>query len=108
MVVSVSSGSVGVGPGGVPETSTDSVNSQVTVRDGETVVIGGIFTTGEIKNFTAVPYLHKIPIIGHLFKSNLPNSQSQGELLVFLTPRVLDRSILKPEQEGSTDASVAY
>jgi type IV pilus secretin PilQ/predicted competence protein len=107
MIVSVTNDSIQTGAGGIPTTNNQSVNSQITVKDGETVVIGGVFQTAEIKNFTAVPYLHKIPLIGRLFKSNLPNSQTQTELLVFLTPRILDRSVLKPEQE-STNVSLAY
>jgi type IV pilus assembly protein PilQ len=83
------------------------VNSEITVRDGETVVIGGIFTTTEFKNLVAVPYLHKIPLIGRLFKSTLPNSQEQEELLVFMTPRILDRSVLK-SGDTSTDVSLSY
>lgn len=106
MQVSVSNGGVSTGAGGDPQTDTQSVNSQVTVKDGETVVIGGIYNTSDIQNLTAVPYLHKIPLIGRLFKSTLPNSKGQAELLVFLTPRILDRSILKPEE--GTDVSLSY
>ncbi len=87
-------------------TDNQSVNSQLTVKDGETAVIGGVFQTSEIENFTAVPFLHKIPILGWLFKSNLPNAQSQKELLVFLTPHILDRGVLKPED--SNNASLSY
>ncbi|MBD3326795.1 type IV pilus secretin PilQ [candidate division KSB3 bacterium] len=92
---------------GVPPILTQTVNSEITVKDGETAVIGGVFQTSEQENFSAVPYLHKIPLIGRLFKSTLPNSRTQSELLVFLTPRILDRQILKPEQE-STDVSLSY
>jgi type IV pilus assembly protein PilQ len=91
---------------GVPPINTQSVNSEITVKDGETAVIGGIFTTAERKDFSAVPYLHKIPLIGRLFKSTLPNTRDQNELLVFLTPRILDRQILKPEQD--TNVSLSY
>ncbi|PID57241.1 hypothetical protein CSB45_08425 [candidate division KSB3 bacterium] len=84
------------------------LNSQVTVKDGGTVVIGGIYATSEQDNFTAVPFLHKIPILGHLFKSTIPNATSQQELLVFLTPRILDRSVVSPESQESTDVSLSY
>lgn len=107
MQVNVTNGAVGTGAGGGATTDTQAVNSQVTVKDGETVVIGGIYGTSDVENLTAVPYLHKIPIIGRLFKSTLPNSKSQSELLVFLTPRILDRSILKPE-EGAASAAFSY
>ena len=102
----MSNGAVATGTGGGAETNTQAVNSQVTVKDGETVVIGGIYSTSEQNNLTAVPYLHKIPIIGRLFKSTLPNSKGQSELLVFLTPRILDRNILKPED--GTNAAFSY
>ena len=91
-----------------PTTNDQAINSMVTVKDGETVVIGGVYQTVEIDSFRGVPYLHRIPLIGRLFKSTLPNDQRQSELLVFLTPRILDRSLLKPEQEGTTNASIVY
>ncbi len=105
MVVNLSNGAF-TGPSGA-SVQQQSVNSQITVKDGETAVIGGVYTTRETENFTAVPYLHKIPFLGRLFKSKLPNESSQGELLVFLTPHILDRRTLKPEQEG-TDISYSY
>jgi len=88
-------------------TSGQTLNSQVTVKDGSTVVIGGIFVTGDQNNFAGIPGLHKIPIIGHLFKSTMPNSKTQQELLVFLTPRILDRNIVNEEQQSS-DVSLSY
>jgi type IV pilus assembly protein PilQ len=88
-------------------TVSQSINSQVTVRDGETVVIGGIFETEEVDNFNAVPGLHRIPVVGWLFKSTAPKAKLQRELLVFLTPTILDRQYLQPEQEG-TDVSLSY
>ncbi len=102
MLVNVSNGAVAATGTG---TNTQSINSQVTVKDGETVVIGGIYQTSDEKKLAAVPYLHKIPLIGWLFKSTLPNSNTQDELLVFLTPRILDRSILKPEESANVSFS---
>ena len=89
-------------------TSGQNLNSQVTVKDGSTVVIGGIFLTSEQDNFAGVPFLHKIPVLGHLFKSTMPNSTSQQELLVFLTPRILDRNVTNPEAQESADVSLSY
>lgn len=89
-------------------TSGETVTSQVTVKDGGTVVIGGIFLTSEGKYFTGVPFLHKIPVLGHLFKSTNPNSTAQSELLVFLTPRILDRDVMAPENQETADALFTY
>ena len=107
MLVNVSNGTIAQAQAGAaPTTDVQTVNSTVTVKDSETVVIGGIFSTAEAKNLTAVPFLSKIPLIGWLFKSTNPNSTGQSELLVFLTPRILDRSLLKAEE--STNISLSY
>jgi type IV pilus assembly protein PilQ len=69
---------------------TKSVSSEVTVENGGTVIIGGIFQTTAREDEVRVPLLGDIPLIGHLFrhKSKL---QDKTELLVFLTPTVLDK-----------------
>ena len=69
---------------------TKNLNSEVTVENGETVIIGGIFQTTEREDMIKVPLLGVIPLIGHLFryKSKL---EDKTELLIFLTPTVLDK-----------------
>jgi type IV pilus assembly protein PilQ len=53
-------------------------------------VIGGIYVVDKGKRKSAVPYLHKIPLIGALFRSN-EVSDSRKELLIFVTPRVVQQ-----------------
>jgi type IV pilus assembly protein PilQ len=62
----------------------------VTVENGGTAIIGGIFQTTEREDEVKIPLLGDIPLIGHLFrhKSKLAD---KTELLVFLTPTVLDK-----------------
>jgi type IV pilus assembly protein PilQ len=69
---------------------TKSLSSEVTVENGGTAIIGGIFQTTEREDEVKIPFLGDIPILGHLFrhKSKL---QDKTELLVFLTPTVLDK-----------------
>ncbi len=69
---------------------TKSLSSEVTVENGGTAIIGGIFQTTEREDEVKVPLLGDIPILGHLFrhKSTLAD---KTELLVFLTPTVLDK-----------------
>jgi type IV pilus assembly protein PilQ len=69
---------------------TKSLSSEVTVENGGTAIIGGIFQTTEREDDVKVPLLGDIPLIGHLFrhKSKL---KDKTELLVFLTPTVLDK-----------------
>ena len=69
---------------------TKNLSSEVTVENGGTAIIGGIFQTTERDDEITVPLLGDIPIIGHLFrhKSKLAD---KTELLVFLTPTILDK-----------------
>jgi type IV pilus assembly protein PilQ len=69
---------------------TKSLSSEVTVENGGTAIIGGIFQTTEREDEVKVPLLGDIPLIGSLFrhKSKL---KDKTELLVFLTPTVLDK-----------------
>jgi len=69
---------------------TKSLSSEVTVENGGTAIIGGIFQTTEREDEVKIPLLGDIPLIGYLFrhKSKL---QDKTELLVFLTPTVLDK-----------------
>lgn len=69
---------------------TKNLSSEVTVENGGTAIIGGIFQTTERDDEVKVPLLGDIPLIGYLFrhKSKLAD---KTELLVFLTPTVLDK-----------------
>ncbi|MEM8963730.1 MAG: type IV pilus secretin PilQ [Acidobacteriota bacterium] len=60
----------------------------VIVRDGGTAVIGGIYEVTSNQNQDRVPGLANIPILGHLFK-NRSRSNSNDELLIFVTPRIV-------------------
>jgi type IV pilus assembly protein PilQ len=68
---------------------TKKAETTVLVQDGETTVIGGIFIQDKAESDSGVPWLMNIPILGHLFKSNSV-SEERRELLVFITPRILD------------------
>ncbi|MFM1990052.1 MAG: hypothetical protein RJA99_3009, partial [Pseudomonadota bacterium] len=67
---------------------TRSVNTEVLVENGGTVVIGGIYEQFERNRVNKVPVLGDIPYLGNLFK-NTARTSDRTELLVFLTPRVV-------------------
>jgi type IV pilus assembly protein PilQ len=58
------------------------------VKDGQTLVLGGIYTIEKSTRQSRVPYLHRIPVIGNAFKSN-EVTDNRKELLVFVTPRIV-------------------
>ena len=74
--------------GFVPSIDTRSVQNQVLVNDGQTVVLGGIYETETREGVTKVPVLGDIPGLGYLFRTRT-KSQNKTELLIFVTPRIL-------------------
>ena len=73
----------------VPSIDTRAVETQVLVRDGQTVVLGGIYETERRETISKVPFLGDIPGVGNLFKST-SNVSNKAELLIFVTPRILN------------------
>jgi len=71
-----------------PSIDRREATTQVVVRDGETMVIGGVFVDTQNNNVQGVPYLSRIPVLGWLFK-NKSESVSKQELLIFLTPSLV-------------------
>ena len=70
---------------------TKHVKTQVLVENGGTVMIGGIYETSEQDDEYKVPFFGDIPVLGYLFK-NRRTAQAKQELLVFITPKMLDHS----------------
>ena len=69
---------------------TKTLSSEVTVENGGTVIIGGIYQTTEREDIVKVPLLGDIPILGHLFRHSA-KLKDKKELLVFITPTVLTK-----------------
>ncbi|WP_437560151.1 type IV pilus secretin PilQ [Acidithiobacillus sulfuriphilus] len=88
-------------PSGVP-INTQSVKTKLLVANGQTVVIGGIFTDTHSNFNTGIPLLKDIPGLGWLFKSRT-NNIAQTELLIFLTPKVINDGA----QDGSAGSETS-
>lgn len=71
-----------------PSIDRREATTQVIVRDGETMVIGGVFVDTQANNVQGVPYLSRMPVLGWLFK-NKSETVSKQELLIFLTPSIV-------------------
>jgi len=97
MTVEVRKDSVGqmVNLGGgfqVPSIDTRNVTTQISVNNGDTAVIGGIYEETVNNTVDKVPFLGDVPVLGYLFKTTGRTSEKQ-ELLIFLTPRVIRESL---------------
>jgi len=71
-----------------PRSTTRSVSTQVTVTNGDTVILGGLIAENLIENMKYVPILSGLPFIGRLFKTRSIEKE-QRELLIFITPNVV-------------------
>jgi len=74
---------------GDPSIADREAETEVLVKSGETSVIGGIIEEETRENIQQVPFLGSIPVIGYLFKGKT-TSKTKNELLIFITPQVLE------------------
>jgi type IV pilus assembly protein PilQ len=73
---------------GIPPIDTQRALTQVLVSNGETTVIGGIYVSREQSSQDRTPALHRLPLLGWLFKRDEFTDESR-ELLIFITPKVM-------------------
>ncbi|MFI8480429.1 type IV pilus secretin PilQ [Pseudomonas sp. NPDC078700] len=74
---------------GTPTIRKNEVNAKVLVSDGETIVIGGVFSNEQRKGVDKVPFLGDLPYLGRMFRRDIVED-SKSELLIFLTPRIMN------------------
>jgi type IV pilus assembly protein PilQ len=74
---------------GVPPINKNEVNAKVLVSDGETIVIGGVFSNTQIRSVDKVPFLGDLPFLGRMFRRDVVQD-NKSELLIFLTPRIMN------------------
>jgi len=89
MDVDVNKDAVGQNTTAGPSIDTKHVRTSVLVENGGTVVIGGIYTQEDTSQVNKIPFFGDLPYIGPLFR-NYYRQDNKTELLVFLTPRVVD------------------
>ena len=80
------------GARGDPSIVRREATTQLLVRDGDTTVIGGIFTRNAGLSTSRVPFFGSLPVIGPLFRNN-SQTDNRSELLVFITPRIVNRDL---------------
>ncbi|MEM7157723.1 MAG: type IV pilus secretin PilQ [Myxococcota bacterium] len=82
---------VNTGARGDPTILTKQAQTRMLVNDSDTAVIGGIYSRNKAVNFTKVPWLADIPLIGWFFK-NKNEADTRSEVLIFLTPKIVNRA----------------
>ncbi len=79
------------GARGDPTIIRRSAETELLIRDGDTTVIGGIYTRNTGSSSSGVPFLKDIPILGYFFRTT-SSSERRTELLIFITPRIVNRA----------------
>jgi type IV pilus assembly protein PilQ len=74
---------------GVPSITKQTTQTEVVVKEGETLVIGGVTQRTDRENITKVPLFGDIPLFGWLFKKRFAETNPNDELTVFITPTIL-------------------
>ncbi|HJN52523.1 MAG: type IV pilus secretin PilQ family protein [Pseudomonadales bacterium] len=92
MELNVTQNTVGAVFNGVPSINTNSIQTQVLVHNGETIVLGGIFTTQVTESTTKTPFFGDLPYVGRFFRRTTESDDKQ-ELLIFITPRLIRESL---------------
>jgi type IV pilus assembly protein PilQ len=88
MKIAVDNGSVGDIIAGQPSINTQRATTQVLVNDGQTTVIGGIYSSSNHTNNDRTPGLSRIPLLRWLFRRDSMDEENT-ELLIFITPRII-------------------
>ena len=78
---------------GAPTINKNEVNAKILVADGETIVIGGVFSSESQTGQEKVPFLGDLPVVGRAFRRDI-SFESKTELLVFLTPRIINNGAI--------------
>lgn len=89
------------GARGDPTIIRKQAETELLIRDGDTTVIGGIYTRNAGSAVSAVPFLHKIPILGYFFRTTT-ESDRRTELLIFITPKIVNRAKALGAVSGGT------
>lgn len=92
---------------GIPEETSAELATNIIVKDGETVIIGGMFRTVVNKSQNQVPILGNLPLIGPLFRS-VSDQEVREEVIVLLTPHIVDRIDATEGRRAQDDVDRKY
>jgi type IV pilus assembly protein PilQ len=82
-------------PDAPPNQTMRNVTTNVLVENGSTVVIGGLYQTSSLESVSGIPYLKDLPLVGWLFRSPYNPETTKNELIIFMTPRIMN-----PDEAG--------
>lgn len=84
---------------GVPVILTKAIETNVLVKNGQTIVLGGIYKQDRNNSVARVPFLGELPIVGSLFRRKQTRIKNE-ELLIFITPRIISNNLSYTAMKG--------
>lgn len=83
----------------LPQIDKRLITTNVSLKDGETIILGGLIQTTDTETYEGVPILSRIPVIGELFKNRV-TTKNKNNLVIYITPRIIGESenIIIPEE----------
>lgn len=93
------------GGGSVPSIDTRQITTQVTVNDGQTVILGGIYEISNTNDVAKIPFFGDIPYLGNLFK-NTNKLDKKVELVIMITPHIINDSDLDVVDQGQAATEI--
>ena len=93
MQIDIEKGSFGAPPaaGAMPPSTKRKISTNVLVDNGSTIVIGGVYTFSTNEAHSGIPFLKDLPLVGWLFRTLYNPSTSKKEMIIFLTPRIINQ-----------------
>lgn len=78
-------------PDSPPDRTSRTVETNVLVDNGSTIVIGGLYTNQHLETESGIPFLKDLPLVGWLFRTAYNPKKDRSELIVFITPRIINQ-----------------
>ena len=75
--------------GGIPGVDVRRVQTRVELREGQTIVLGGLFSRREAAEVTRIPFLSEIPVVGNFVFNTKQATEDENELLIIVTPEIV-------------------
>ncbi|HCY36772.1 MAG: hypothetical protein DKM50_01315 [Candidatus Margulisiibacteriota bacterium] len=76
----------------LPQENTTEVQTELTVKDGQSIVIGGLIRNKKVKTLSGIPILMSLPFIGNLFQSSDIKDEKK-ETIIIITPHIIDENL---------------
>ncbi len=96
------------GARGDPTVIRNEAQTELLIKDGDTTVIGGIYSQNTGHSVSGVPFLHRIPILRFFFRTQ-SQTENRQELLIFITPRIVNRAeALGVMSAGTLEGDVSF